>query len=134
MAHAAEAAGSVISAVLFGALAGTGVLPFSRAQFEATIERGGVGVKPSLKAFPTRLRAAPPRPAMRRRSRAVDASVAAPASVALDGTAEAPVVVAKELERPRAAARSAVRALLERVHDTFPAGCQHRCCSRACAA
>jgi Pyruvate/2-oxoacid:ferredoxin oxidoreductase gamma subunit/NAD-dependent dihydropyrimidine dehydrogenase PreA subunit len=45
MARAAEEAGSVISAVLFGALAGTGVLPFSRAQFEATIERGGVGVK-----------------------------------------------------------------------------------------
>ncbi len=51
MAQAAEDAGSVISAVLFGALAGAGVLPFSRAQFEATIERGGVGVKPSLKAF-----------------------------------------------------------------------------------
>jgi indolepyruvate ferredoxin oxidoreductase beta subunit len=51
MAQAAESAGSVISAVLFGALAGTGVLPFSRAQFEATIERGGVGVKPSLTAF-----------------------------------------------------------------------------------
>ncbi|MDM0052071.1 indolepyruvate oxidoreductase subunit beta family protein [Variovorax sp. J22R115] len=51
MAQAAEASGSVISAVLFGALAGAGVLPFSRAQFEATIERGGVGVKPSLKAF-----------------------------------------------------------------------------------
>ena len=51
MAQAAEQSGSVISAVLFGALAGTGVLPFSRAQFEATIERGGVGVKPSLRAF-----------------------------------------------------------------------------------
>ncbi|MBV9889253.1 MAG: indolepyruvate oxidoreductase subunit beta family protein, partial [Rhizobacter sp.] len=51
MAAAAEQAGSVISAVLFGALAGTGVLPFSRAQFEATIARGGVGVGPSLKAF-----------------------------------------------------------------------------------
>ncbi|MDM0112630.1 indolepyruvate oxidoreductase subunit beta family protein [Variovorax sp. J22R133] len=51
MAKAAEEAGSVISAVLFGALAGSGVLPFSRAQFEATVERGGVGVKPSLKAF-----------------------------------------------------------------------------------
>ena len=38
MAQAAEQAGSVISAVLFGALAGTGVLPFSRAQFEATID------------------------------------------------------------------------------------------------
>jgi indolepyruvate ferredoxin oxidoreductase, beta subunit len=51
MAEAAEDTGSVISAVLFGALAGTGVLPFSRRQFEETIERGGVGVKPSLRAF-----------------------------------------------------------------------------------
>src|SRR5439155_24294954 len=51
MAEAAEQAGSVISAVLFGALAGTGVLPFSPAQFEATVARGGVGVGPSLKAF-----------------------------------------------------------------------------------
>jgi indolepyruvate ferredoxin oxidoreductase, beta subunit len=51
MALAAEQAGSVISAVLFGALAGAGVLPFGRAAFEATITRGGVGVKPSLKAF-----------------------------------------------------------------------------------
>ena len=51
MAAAAKEAGSVVSAVLLGALAGTGVLPFGRAQFEATIERGGVGVKASLKAF-----------------------------------------------------------------------------------
>jgi indolepyruvate ferredoxin oxidoreductase beta subunit len=51
MAKVAEDTGSVISAVLFGALAGTGVLPFSRAQFEATIERGGVGVRTSLEAF-----------------------------------------------------------------------------------
>jgi indolepyruvate ferredoxin oxidoreductase beta subunit len=51
MAQAAEQSGSVISAVLFGALAGSGVLPFNRAQFEATVERGGVGVKPSLRAF-----------------------------------------------------------------------------------
>lgn len=51
MAQAAEDSGSVISAILFGTLAGTGVLPFTRAMFEATIERGGVGVGPSLKAF-----------------------------------------------------------------------------------
>ncbi|NLJ62525.1 MAG: indolepyruvate oxidoreductase subunit beta family protein [Alcaligenaceae bacterium] len=51
MAKAAEEAGSVISAVLFGALSASGVLPFSREQFEQTIERGGVGVKPSLRAF-----------------------------------------------------------------------------------
>ncbi|MDB6002731.1 MAG: putative indolepyruvate oxidoreductase subunit [Rhizobacter sp.] len=51
MANAAERSGSVISAVLFGALCATEKLPFTRAQFESTIERGGVGVKPSLKAF-----------------------------------------------------------------------------------
>ena len=51
MAQAADESQSVISAVLFGALAGAGVLPFDRAQFEATIERGGVGVKSSLAAF-----------------------------------------------------------------------------------
>ena len=51
MAQAAERNGSLISAVLFGALAATGTLPFTRAQFEATIERAGVGVKASLAAF-----------------------------------------------------------------------------------
>lgn len=51
MAQVAEDSGSVISAVLFGALSASGVLPFSREQFEQTIERGGVGVKPSLRAF-----------------------------------------------------------------------------------
>ncbi|MBV2182208.1 MAG: indolepyruvate oxidoreductase subunit beta family protein [Castellaniella sp.] len=51
MAEAAERAGSVVSAVLFGALCGAGILPFSRRQFEEAIERGGVGVKQSLKAF-----------------------------------------------------------------------------------
>lgn len=51
MEKAAADAGSVISAVLFGSLSASGVLPFSREQFEHTIERGGVGVKPSLRAF-----------------------------------------------------------------------------------
>lgn len=51
MAQAAQDTGSVISAILFGALAGTNVLPFNRKQFEETIERGGVGVRPSLRAF-----------------------------------------------------------------------------------
>ena len=51
MAQAAETSHSVISAVLFGTLAGTSVLPFEREQFEETIRRGGVGVKASLVAF-----------------------------------------------------------------------------------
>lgn len=51
MAQVAEESGSVLSAVLFGALAGAGVLPFAREDFQRTIERGGLGVKASLKAF-----------------------------------------------------------------------------------
>jgi hypothetical protein len=51
MAAIAEAMGSVISAVLFGALAGAGVLPFPRQAFEGAIRRGGVGIKASLAAF-----------------------------------------------------------------------------------
>jgi len=95
MAQAAEASGSVISAVLFGALAGAGVLPFSRTQFEDTVTRGGVGVKPSLKAFATGfaraqggLDPAPPQP----------------------GAAPAP--------QPR---HPAVRALVDRVQQQFDA-------------
>ena len=47
----AERYGSVISAALFGALAGSGALPFARGAFEAAIRRGGVGVESSLRAF-----------------------------------------------------------------------------------
>ncbi|MCL4185285.1 MAG: indolepyruvate oxidoreductase subunit beta family protein [Burkholderiaceae bacterium] len=42
---------SVISASLFGALAGSGELPFAQEAFEETVRRGGVGVEPSLRAF-----------------------------------------------------------------------------------
>ena len=47
----AEQAGSLISPVLYGALAACGALPFTREQYEETIRRGGVGVGASLEAF-----------------------------------------------------------------------------------
>ena len=47
----AIANGSVISATLFGALAGSGALPFPRAAFEDAIRANGKGVEPSLRAF-----------------------------------------------------------------------------------
>lgn len=50
-AELAEASGSPIGAALYGAIAASGCLPFDRAQFEASIERGGLGVASSLKAF-----------------------------------------------------------------------------------
>lgn len=43
--------GSVISASLFGALAGSGALPFPREAFEAAIRSSGKGVEGSLRAF-----------------------------------------------------------------------------------
>src|SRR5215471_15617340 len=51
MAALADATGSVLSAVLFGALAGSAALPFPRPAFEAAIRRGQVGVERSLAAF-----------------------------------------------------------------------------------
>lgn len=63
----AEAHGSVISAVLFGALAGSGALPFPRKAYEDAIRRGGIGVEASLRAFAAGLEqaggGAPPAPA-----------------------------------------------------------------------
>ncbi|MBA3909859.1 MAG: indolepyruvate oxidoreductase subunit B [Rhodobacter sp.] len=47
----AIANGSVISASLFGALAGSGALPFPREAFEAAIRASGKGVEGSLRAF-----------------------------------------------------------------------------------
>ena len=51
MAAIADRSDSVISAVLFGAVAGASALPFPRAAFEATIAAAGIGVAGSLRAF-----------------------------------------------------------------------------------
>ncbi len=47
----ANAAGTVISAVMFGALAGSGTLPLSRGDCEAAIRTGGKGAEASLRGF-----------------------------------------------------------------------------------
>jgi len=57
-AQLAEDNSSVISATLFGALAGSGTLPFDRKAFEDAIERSGVAVKSSLSAFAAGISAA----------------------------------------------------------------------------
>ena len=100
MAQAAEQSGSVISAVLFGALAGSGVLPFNRAQFESTIERGGVGVKPSLRAFGAAFDCA----------REGDAAAAPPVQ---------PVAAVPQPRHPR------IEALVKRVQQDFPEDARH---------
>jgi indolepyruvate ferredoxin oxidoreductase, beta subunit len=51
MAALARETGTAISAVLFGAIAATGLLPFPRSVFEETIRRSGRGVEASLRGF-----------------------------------------------------------------------------------
>jgi len=131
MAEAAEQSGSVISAVLFGALAGSGVLPFSRGQFEATIARGGVGVGASLKAFDAAYaRAAGSDDAHAQLfegseepgalTPAHGATVAAPQASALDGTIDAPSVEAPAPAVHPASIDPRVRAMLERIDQHLP--------------
>jgi indolepyruvate ferredoxin oxidoreductase, beta subunit len=51
MAEVARETGTVLSAVLFGAIAGSGALPFPREAFEETVRRSGKGVEASLRGF-----------------------------------------------------------------------------------
>lgn len=51
MAKTAQEAGTVISAVLLGAIAASGLFPFSREAYEATVKASGRGVEASLRGF-----------------------------------------------------------------------------------
>jgi indolepyruvate ferredoxin oxidoreductase beta subunit len=51
MRRLAQESGTVINAVLFGAMAGSGVLPLSREACEQAIRRGGRGAEASLRGF-----------------------------------------------------------------------------------
>jgi len=98
----ADQAGSVISASMFGAIAGSNTLPFSREDFEETIRRGGVGVNASLKAFALGLEAARNAPA---------------APDAIDTRRPVPAV-------PETASNPQVRRLLDDIKQNFPAQAQ----------
>ena len=51
MAAMAQQNGTVISAVLMGAIAGSGALPFARVAYEHVIRQAGLGVEASLRGF-----------------------------------------------------------------------------------
>jgi indolepyruvate ferredoxin oxidoreductase, beta subunit len=100
-----------VSAVLFGALAGAGALPFPRPAFEAAIRRAGVGVDRSLAAFGAGFEAA----------HAGDAAAIASPLTAARGEAGAPAAVrdlVQAAERDFAGeARPIVAAAIERLVD-----------------
>ncbi len=98
----ADRAGSVISASLFGAVAGSGALPFARDDYEGTIRRAGVGVDASLRAF----------------GLAYDAAAQAPAQPApIDLSRPVPAV-------PERAASPRAQALLDVIRRDFPSCAQ----------
>lgn len=101
----AQQQGSVISASLFGALAGSGALPFALQDYEAVVQASGVGVQPSLAA----LRAAA---TLAREMGASAAPVQPPAHETVE-TAPRPL--------PAQAAAPALQPLLQRVRAEFPA-------------
>ncbi len=74
MRELAQKNGTVINAVLFGAMAGSGVLPLPREACEQAIEHGGRGAEASLRGFAAGFdiaagaRAAPPAPVPPRRA------------------------------------------------------------------
>lgn len=107
----AERCGSVISAVLFGALAGSGALPFGEAAFAATIERAGVGGQASRRAFEEGVRAAaaPSQPGLRDLGDPGDPG---------DPMATAPRPL------PELAASPALQPLVDRIRRQFPAAAQ----------
>jgi indolepyruvate ferredoxin oxidoreductase beta subunit len=47
----AREAGTVVSAVLLGAIAGSGLFPFQRSDYEAVVKAGGKGAEASLRGF-----------------------------------------------------------------------------------
>lgn len=98
MAAAAEASGAVISAVMFGALAGSGALPVSRQVFEDTIKSGGRAVDANLRGF----------------AKGFELASTSLQAVAVDTPSE------RSVSKPAPAPAPAVAPLLERMRDGLP--------------
>ncbi len=99
MAEAGAGAGAVISAVLFGALAGSGALPMARDAFEETIRESRRAVKNNLKGF----------------ARGFDLALAA-----ADAVQPAPPAESSPTPTPESPPAPAVAPLLERLERDFP--------------
>ena len=109
----AEETGSVISAVLFGALAGTSALPFTREQFEESIRRGGVGVEPSLHAFDRAYEVA----TRSLRPAGVPISISTRPKSSEEIKAEADQIIA---ENPQAHVGEKLTSLAKKISETYP--------------
>ena len=105
MAKVAQDHQSVISAVLFGSLAASKTLPFTKSQFEETIREGGVGVEQSLKAF--------------------DQAYALSESSAAKGASQSSTTQKDIFKLPnQSGLHPKIKSLIERIENAFPANAQ----------
>ncbi|MEY4959588.1 MAG: hypothetical protein RL271_962, partial [Actinomycetota bacterium] len=115
----ADKSGTVISAALFGALAGSGALPFTKEQFTSAVERSGVGVKNSLIAFEKSFEIA--QNSLKPKSNPVSISIGAKPADA--PTANLGLTPAQELEilnNPNGAVGSKLQDLASRIKSDYP--------------
>jgi indolepyruvate ferredoxin oxidoreductase beta subunit len=84
----AKEAGTVVSAVMLGAIAGSGLFPFRRADYEAAVQAGGKGAEASLRGFANAFE----RVARGRTQADYVAQVLAPAAPAADAVPQRPRV------------------------------------------
>jgi indolepyruvate ferredoxin oxidoreductase beta subunit len=119
----AERSGSVISASLFGALAGSGALPLTREQLEQPIRAFGKGVEASLAAFAAGFDAATAPPAQTKPAGPIALPMAsAPSPEASSDEEEAAARLERErlaiaAENPGALVGPALAALAQRVPE-----------------
>lgn len=117
MAALAREHNAVISAVMLGALAGAGVLPFRQESYVAAIEASGKAVKTNLAAFHASYRSAQARPGLQQDVEQGVQQFEPPAAVPVEGFAMPP---ARSPEGERLQAR--LRAFPESCHEVLYQG------------
>ncbi|MDD9872496.1 MAG: indolepyruvate oxidoreductase subunit beta family protein [Deltaproteobacteria bacterium] len=125
MQKAADEAGSAISAVLFGALAGSGALPFRPESYRDTIRRAGRAVEANLRGLDRGLEGAcGGRGIESAAETAAPASVAPPAVWAADFPGNAHDMIARGVERLcEYQDRAYAELYLQRLQQLLAAGC-----------
>ena len=126
MAALARANGTAISAVLLGAIAASGSLPFARQAFEEAIRRSGKGVETSLRGFAAAFDAVAARRASHAQAEALLASALAPGVAAVQSLAPMTTeagegTVAGSASFSPASTAAAIAALPADLRDRFPA-------------
>jgi indolepyruvate ferredoxin oxidoreductase beta subunit len=120
MAAIAKEAGTVVSAVMLGAIAGSGLFPFQRSDYEAVVKAGGRGAEASLRGFAKAYDVV----ARGKQQAAYVAQVLAPAKLAPGMLTEAGSVTESDAEADQVAASARAARSAAAAARLFPAPVQ----------